>query len=239
MINVLIVEDSRVIRDYLVHVLQTDPEIRVIGTAADGEQALEHVSRQPPDVILMDIHLPGIDGFETTRRIMSSNPIPIVVCTSSLNFDEVDTAMRALEAGALAALKKPRGFGDAAAEADIAAIINTLKLMSEIKVIRRWNLTAPAASRVSLNRRRFDDIQSYRSGCFDGSDRRVNRRSAGYRTNTIRIDAGFCFACSDRAAHFPGFYRWFRRVASYDLPSDGSCRTWRGNAVARACLYRT
>ena len=144
MINVLVVEDSRVIRDYLVYVLKTDPEIRVMGTADSGEAALEFLGRRRPDVILMDIHLPGIDGFETTRRIMSWAPVPIVVCTASAGFDQVHTAMRALEAGALAVLEKPRGFGDPGNGAE-AAMINTLKLMSEVKVVRRWNGTAAAA----------------------------------------------------------------------------------------------
>ncbi len=145
MINVLVVEDSRVIRDYLVYVLETDPDIRVMGTADSGEAALEFLCKQRPDVILMDIHMPGIDGFETTRRIMSSNPVPIVVCTASTHFNEVHTALHALEAGALAVLNKPRGLGDPDAEAAAAAIINTLKLMSEVKVVRRWNRTAAAA----------------------------------------------------------------------------------------------
>jgi len=149
MINVLVVEDSRVIRDYLVYVLETDPAIRVMGTADSGEAALEFLGEHRPDAILMDIHLPGIDGFETTRQIMSSNPVPIVVCTASTHFDQVHTAMRALEAGALAVLKKPRGLGDPDAEAEAAAIINTLKLMSEVKVVRRWNRTAAAATHVA------------------------------------------------------------------------------------------
>lgn len=145
MINVLVVEDSRVIQDYLVHVLETDPDIRVSGTAASGEAALEFLGTRRPDVILMDIHLPGIDGIETTRRIMSSHPVPIVVCTASTHSSEVHTAMRALEAGALAVLSKPRGVGDPDAEAEAAAIITTLKLMSEVPVVRRWN-RAPAAA---------------------------------------------------------------------------------------------
>jgi Chemotaxis response regulator containing a CheY-like receiver domain and a methylesterase domain len=144
MIDVLVVEDSRVIRDYLVYVLQADPEIRVIGTADSGEAALDFLGKQRPDVILMDIHLPGIDGFEATRRIMSSNPVPIVVCTASMQQGEVHIAMRALEAGALALLKKPRGLGDPGSEAEAAAIVNTLKLMSEVKVVRRWNRIAAA-----------------------------------------------------------------------------------------------
>ena len=153
MINVLVVEDSRVIRDYLVYVLKTDPEIRVMGTAESGEAALEFLSEHRPDAILMDIHMPGIDGFEATRRIMSSNPLPIVVCTASTHFDQVHTAMRALEAGALAVMKKPRGLADPDAETEAAAIISTLKLMSEVRVVRRWNrpavVAAPAAPAVA------------------------------------------------------------------------------------------
>ncbi len=138
MIKVLVVEDSRVIRDYMVYLIENDPELTVIDTAASGEEALESVRQHRPDVILMDIHMPGIDGFETTRRIMSSEPLPIVICTASTHFNEVHTAMQALEAGALAVLKKPRGMADPDAEAEAADIIRTLKLMSEIKVIRRW-----------------------------------------------------------------------------------------------------
>jgi two-component system, chemotaxis family, protein-glutamate methylesterase/glutaminase len=151
MINVLVVEDSRVVRDYLVYVLETDPGIRVMGTADSGEAALEFLERNRPDAILMDIQMPGIDGFETTRRIMSSNPVPIVVCTASTHFDHIHTAMRALEAGALAVLKKPKGLADPDAEIESAAIILTLKLMSEVKVVRRWNRTAatPANGRIS------------------------------------------------------------------------------------------
>ncbi len=150
MIDVLVVEDSRVTRDYLVHVLDADPELRVIGAAVDGEEALVSVARRKPDVILMDIHLPGIDGFETTRRIMSSTPVPIVVCTASMRFDELHTAMFALEAGALTVLRKPAGIGDPDAEAQTAAIIRALKLMSEIKMVRRFNRTAPAAPAAAM-----------------------------------------------------------------------------------------
>ena len=146
MINVLVVEDSRVIKDYLVYLLESDPDLRVMGTADNGEAALKFLAARRPDVILMDIHMPGIDGIETTRRIMSSNPVPIVVCTANTNLQEVGTAMRALEAGALAVLKKPMGLGDPNAETEAATIITTLKLMSEVRVIRRWDRAPVKAS---------------------------------------------------------------------------------------------
>jgi len=151
MINVLVVEDSRVIRDYLVYVLGSDPEIRISDAVCSGEEALASLERHRPDVILMDIHLPGIDGFETTRRIMSADPIPIVICTSTARFDQMHTAMQALEAGALTVIKKPGGFGDPDAEAETAAVISALKLMSEIKLVRRC--TGPQRRRPSSPRR--------------------------------------------------------------------------------------
>ena len=150
MTDVLIVDDSRVIRDYLEYLVGSDPGLQVIGTAADGEEALASVARRRPDVILMDIHMPRLDGLEATRRIMSSQPIPIVICTASIHFSEVQTAMQALEAGALAVLRKPSGFGDPNAEAEGAAIISTLKLMAEVKMVRRWRAppeATPATAR--------------------------------------------------------------------------------------------
>jgi two-component system chemotaxis response regulator CheB len=147
-IEVLVVEDSRVIRDYLVYVLESDPGLKVIGTADSGEAALALLEQRRPDVVLMDIHLPGIDGFETTRRIMCTKPLPIVVCTASTHFDQVHTAMRALEAGALAVMRKPKGLADPDAEVEAAAIVDTLKLMSEVKVVRRWNRPASAPTPV-------------------------------------------------------------------------------------------
>jgi len=104
MINVLVVEDSRVMRDHLVYAIETDPEIRAIGAVDSGEDALAFLDERMPDVILMDIHLPGIDGFETTRRIMSSKPVPIVVGAGRnqtvVNFDSLNAAQGPV-AGAL------------------------------------------------------------------------------------------------------------------------------------------
>ena len=86
MIKVLVVEDSPVVREFLVHVLSSDPQIEVIGTANNGEEALKVIEEKKPDVITMDINMPRMDGFEATRRIMESRPTPIRHCERELEY---------------------------------------------------------------------------------------------------------------------------------------------------------
>jgi two-component system chemotaxis response regulator CheB len=135
---VLIVEDSAVVREFLIHILSSDPEIQVIGTAKDGEEALEAVERTKPDIITMDIHMPKIDGMEATRLIMETHPTPIIIVSGSLSVNEVTTAFRAMEAGALAVVQRPAGMGHPDHEETATDLVRTVKLLSEVKVVRRW-----------------------------------------------------------------------------------------------------
>lgn len=138
MVKVLVVEDSPVVREFLVHILGADPGIQIIGTANDGEQAIEAVARQRPDVITMDLHMPRLDGMEATRRIMETHPTPIVIVSGSTDPREVATTFRAMEAGAVAVLRRPAGIGHPDHEASARELVQTVKLMSEVKVIKRW-----------------------------------------------------------------------------------------------------
>src|ERR1051325_4534398 len=133
-INVLLVEDSPVAQMLLVHILNSDPSLRVLGTANTGEDALEFLKRIKPDVVVMDIHLGGIDGFETTRRIMETEPVPIVICSASFNPDEVASTFRAMEAGAVALVSKPVGPEHQDYSDNSGKLVETVKLMSEVKV---------------------------------------------------------------------------------------------------------
>jgi two-component system chemotaxis response regulator CheB len=139
LIKVLVVEDSPVVREFLVHILGADPDIRVIGTAHDGEQALEAIARKQPDVITMDVHMPKMNGLDATRRIMETCPTPIVVVSGSIDPAEVATTFEAMEAGALAVLRRPAGIGHPDHEATARELVQTVKLMSEVKVVRRWS----------------------------------------------------------------------------------------------------
>jgi len=138
LINVLVVEDSPVVREFLVHILGADPGIRIVGTAHDGEEALDVVRRTCPDVITMDIHMPKLNGLEATRRIMETDPTPIVIVSGSENPREVVTTFDAMEAGALAVLRRPAGLGHPDHEATVRELVRTVKLMAEVKVVRRW-----------------------------------------------------------------------------------------------------
>ena len=141
MIRVLVVDDSVVAREFLVHILTSDPDLEVIGTAHDGEAALEAAAQFKPDVITMDVNMPRMNGFEATRRIMETHPTPIVIVTASWEPVEVAASFRALEAGALAIIQRPRGIGHPDYETTAKELVQTVKLMSEVKVVRRWKRT--------------------------------------------------------------------------------------------------
>jgi two-component system chemotaxis response regulator CheB len=137
-IKVLVVEDSNVVRTLLVHLLNSDERIQVVGTAKTGREALHLLDQTPTDLILMDIEMPEMDGFEATRRIMETKPLPIVICCGSGNPHESISTFRLMEAGAVACVEKPRGTGHKDFAAMAAHLLQTVKLMSEVKVVRRW-----------------------------------------------------------------------------------------------------
>ena len=138
MIKVLVVEDSPVVREFLMIILCSDPDVRVVGTARDGEEALDAVRHMRPDVITMDIHMPRMNGLEATRRIMETDPTPIIIVSGSEDAQEVVSTFDAMEAGALAVLRRPTGIGHPDHESMARELVQTVKLMSEVNVVRRW-----------------------------------------------------------------------------------------------------
>lgn len=138
MIRVLVAEDSPTARALLVEILRSDPEVQVVGEAADGVMAVEMTRKLHPGVVTMDIRMPKLDGFEATRQIMVEVPTPIVIVSGSLDVRHVDVAMHALAAGALAVLPTPRGPEAPDFDEQARRFLDTVKAMSGVKVVRRW-----------------------------------------------------------------------------------------------------
>ena len=149
-INVLVAEDSPVTRMFLIHLLESDPQICVVGAVGDGQAALDFVNQNKPDVVLMDIHMPRLDGFEATRRIMETQPVPIIICSATASTTDIVITFQAMEAGAIACVEKPLGREHGDFEALAAHLLETVKLMSEVKVVRRTACSRPAPLSAAL-----------------------------------------------------------------------------------------
>lgn len=132
----LIVEDSAVVREHLRTIMAADPRLEVAGAAASAEEALEMLERVSPDVISLDIHLPGMQGFEAIRHIMNLRPTPIVI-VSGIDATEMNLTMEALKAGALAVVEKPVAATHEDYTAIAGRLCTQLAIMSEVKVVRQ------------------------------------------------------------------------------------------------------
>jgi len=146
MIRILIAEDSDVVALLLKTLFDYEADFEVVGHARNGREAVQMAHELQPDLITMDIRMPLMDGFEATRIIMAASPIPIVVISSSVDDEELRTTFRAIEEGALAVIEKPRGFGHPDFDAIRIELVDTVRAMAEVKVIRRKPFVRPATA---------------------------------------------------------------------------------------------
>jgi len=107
-IKILVVDDSLLMQKVLVDLLQSDSQISVIGTARNGEEALSKIKSLHPDVVTLDIEMPRMNGLTTVRKIMETNPLPVVMI-SALAQREAQLTLKALEFGAVDYVPKPSG----------------------------------------------------------------------------------------------------------------------------------
>lgn len=138
MIDVLVCEDSSTARALLVGILRACPELRVVGEARDGIEAVEMTLRLRPHVVTMDIHMPHMDGLAATKEIMASAPTPIVIVSGSTSVQDVGFAMSALRLGAVAVLRKPEGPLSGGFVQATQQVVRTVKGMAGLKLVRHW-----------------------------------------------------------------------------------------------------
>jgi two-component system chemotaxis response regulator CheB len=152
-IKVMVVDDSAVVREVVSGVLGTDPGIQVIATAADPLLAMVRMKTQWPDVIVLDIEMPRMDGITFLKKIMHEHPTPVIIC-STLAESGTKTSIEALAAGAVAIITKPKlglkqflndSSNDLIQTVKAAAAANVKKLM----VVEKQNadvILSPASS---------------------------------------------------------------------------------------------
>jgi two-component system chemotaxis response regulator CheB len=125
MIRVLVIDDSAVMRAFLSRVVGEQPDMELAGVVPDPLLAIERVRRQAPDVITLDVEMPGMNGLDFLRKLMSVRPLPVIMI-SSLTREGAETTLRALELGAVDYFPKPSSFQELdAVAADIAEKIRT------------------------------------------------------------------------------------------------------------------
>ncbi|MBM7045975.1 MULTISPECIES: chemotaxis response regulator protein-glutamate methylesterase [Rhizobium] len=139
-IRVLIVDDSASVRQVMTQVLSADPDIEIMGVAADPFVAAKKIQEEIPDVITLDVEMPRMDGITFLRKLMAQRPIPVVMC-SSLTEAGSETLMQALEAGAVDVILKPK----------IAAADH----LAEAAAMIRETVKGAAAARLGTTRQRM------------------------------------------------------------------------------------
>lgn len=117
-VKVLIVDDSAAARMMLRRIIETDPALQVCGMAQDAYTAARLMRAELPDVILLDLEMPGIDGITFLRRIMQQHPLPVVIC-ATITANGLRRSVAAIEAGAVDVISKPV-LGDLTAESEVA-----------------------------------------------------------------------------------------------------------------------
>ena len=133
-VKVLIAEDSAIFAEVLRETIDPEPDMEVVGISQNGEEAISACAELQPDLVLMDIRMPKLDGLSATERIMADCPTPILVVTSDPYHGGVDMSFRALSAGALDLMAKPSSLPWP--EPDRETFLRKIRLLAQIPVVR-------------------------------------------------------------------------------------------------------
>lgn len=147
--RVVVADDSATLREQLVEILSSEPSIEVVGTATNGREAVELTKRLRPNIVVMDISMPVLDGFGATTEIMVDTPTPVIIVSSNLDVYEARVSMYALGAGAVGVLPKPAGPSDPDFDIVCRQFVSTVKTLGQIKVLPRTRTVPGAVARLN------------------------------------------------------------------------------------------
>ncbi len=134
LIRVLVVDDSAFVRKVVKEMLSRSPFIHVVGTAGDGAEALDLAARLQPDVVTLDLMMPGMDGVEFLRRQMAARPLPVVVC--SIAHESGELALAAMDAGAVEFVQKPTALATERVYDVAEELIGKVKAAAQVEMAR-------------------------------------------------------------------------------------------------------
>jgi two-component system, chemotaxis family, protein-glutamate methylesterase/glutaminase len=137
--SVLVVDDSRLVRRVLVELLESSGEFRVAGEAEDGLDAIRKIHQLNPDLVTLDVQMPGLDGLQVLGYVMSEAPRPVVILTAAGNRHNDDLTLRALELGAVDFVRKP------APDEGLQAVDLRERVLTALRAALRVNLAAAAS----------------------------------------------------------------------------------------------
>lgn len=141
-IRVLVVDDSAFVRKVVSQMLTRSPFIEVVGTARDGEEALEMTERLRPDVVTLDLIMPRVNGVEYLRRQMPIHPVPVVIC--SIAHDSGELAIDAFDAGAVEFVQKPTALATDRVYEIADELVAKVKAASQVRMATVASAPAPA-----------------------------------------------------------------------------------------------
>jgi two-component system chemotaxis response regulator CheB len=133
-IKVVLVEDSAIALQILHRLIDSSPEVDVVGTAQDGADGLRVIAQTMPDVICTDLQMPKMDGLEFTKKVMSDFPRPILVVSNTVHPADVDNIFNLMQAGALDFFPKPNSGSATDYEKLKNSLITKIKVLADKKV---------------------------------------------------------------------------------------------------------
>jgi chemotaxis response regulator CheB len=129
-IKVFLVEDSQVALQILKKLLDSAPELEVVGVAYDGAEALAKLPSANPDVICTDLQMPGMDGFDFTQKVMAQFPRPILVISNTVQSNDIDNIYRLMQLGALDFFPKPTTGSPTDYETMKGALVTKIRVLA-------------------------------------------------------------------------------------------------------------
>lgn len=191
--KVVLVEDSPVALEILQRLLNSSPEVDVVGTARNGAEGLEVINRTRPDVICTDFHMENMDGLELTKRVMADDPRPILVISNFVQKTDIDNVFRLLQAGAADVFPKPSTDSPTDYDRLKSALIAKIKVLSSMKVTQRRQQQPLTGS-----------VKPITSGAFSGNQPLMTNVSSRVKVISIGASTGGLQAIQKIVCQLPG-----------------------------------